>query len=128
MKVYYGWTKLNKVKKHEAISVIYENCFVPERSEWSRKAAQKTVYVRNQTKEEEKDAMYCNRVYTEYSILLDSKEVGGSLENALNINYEADKNNVSKAEREKIREALKREFLATHKHYREYGYQLSLEF
>lgn len=61
MKVYYGWTKLNKVKKHEAISVIYENCFVP------------------------------------------------------------------KAEREKIREALKREFLATHKHYREYGYQLSLE-
>lgn len=128
MKVYYGWTKLNKVKKHEAISVIYENCSVPERSEWSRRAAQKTVYVRNQTKEEEKDAIYCNRVYTEYSIFLDSKEVGGSLENALNINYEADKNNVSKAEREKIREALKREFLTTHKHYREYGFQLSLEF
>lgn len=129
MKVYYGWTKVNKVKKREAISVIYENeRLIPSRSEWSLRAAQKTVYVREQTRGEEEDGRMMNRVYTEYSIFMDSKEVRGSLEKALQLNYDADRNNVKKGVREEIREALRKQFMMDHPKYREGGYQLSIDF
>ena len=49
LKVFYGWTKVNKIRKNEAISVIFENC-VQDANKRERFLAkmQETVYVREQ--------------------------------------------------------------------------------
>ena len=55
LRVFYGWTRTNKIRKAEAISVIFEN-----RSQREEKVQafigrmQHTVYVREQTEEEKK--------------------------------------------------------------------------
>lgn len=115
LNVYYGWTKVNKIRKAEAISVIFEN----EKQDKKKRDAflkrmQHTVYVRQQTQKEEEDAAENNRMYTEYSIRLDSKEIKGDVEKALQVNFEADVNNVSMEEREKIRTALRNHYKLYH--------------
>ena len=58
LRVFYGWTRTNKIRKAEAISVIFEN-----RSQREEKVQafigrmQHTVYVREQTEEEKKDGL-----------------------------------------------------------------------
>lgn len=130
MKVYYGWAKLGKVRKKEAISVIYENNVgVGEHHRMSKalKASQNSVYWRYQTDKEAEDAKLSNRIFTEFSVFLDDKRIAGSLERALKANSDADKNNVSSAERKKIAELLRRAFLAEHRAYKEpLGLQLEL--
>lgn len=130
MKVYYGWAKLGKVRKKEAISVIYENSLgVGEHHRMNKalKASQNTVYWRYQTDKEAEDAKLSTRIFTEFSVFMDDKHIGGSLERALQANSDADKNNVSSAERKKIAELLRREFLAEHRIYKEpLGLQLEL--
>lgn len=61
-------------------------------------------------KTEEKEGRQQNRIFTEFSLFLDEKPINGSLEKCLLINSEADKNNVSKAMRERISEALRKAF------------------
>lgn len=115
LKVYYGWTKTNKVRKAEAISVIYENrpqC--EQKREAFLKRMQHTVYVRNQTEKEMQDGEMQNRMYTEYSIRLDDKAIKGDVEKALQVNFDEDKNNVSEAEREEIRTALRNHYKLYH--------------
>ena len=115
LKVYYGWTKTNKVRKAEAISVIYENrpqC--EQKHEAFLKRMQHTVYVRNQTEKEMQDGEMQNRMYTEYSIRLDDKTIKGDVEKALQVNFDDDKNNVSEAEREEIRTALRNHYKLYH--------------
>lgn len=130
MKVYYGWAKLGKVRKKEAISVIYENNVgVGEHHRMSKalKASQNTVYCRYQTDKEAEDAKLSNRIFTEFSVFMDDKRIAGSLERALQANSDADKENVSSAERKKIAELLRRAFLAEHRNYKEpLGLQLEL--
>lgn len=120
LRVFYGWTKLNKVRKKEAISIIYENRKQnEEKVQRFISRAQNTVYVRNQTENEMKDGETSNRMFTEYSIRMDDRKIQGSLIRALNSNSEADKNNVSTKERKLIYDKLKTEYLLNNPLYKE---------
>lgn len=115
LRVFYGWSKVNKIRKAEAISVIYQNRTQNEDKLQSFvKRMQDTVYVREQTEKEQADGEFCNRMYTEYCIRMDDKEVKGNLEKALELNFEADKNNVSESERETIRTELCKHYKLYH--------------
>ena len=132
LKVYYGWSKINKIQKREAIAVIFENesgagCET-KRSHKTLKKLLDVVYERSQTEKETEDARFSNRVFTCYYIFLDDKHVQGSVEEALRQNALADQNNVSEKERQRILEALRNRYLATHPEYREPTRQLSLNF
>ena len=83
LKVFYGWSKINKIQKREAIAIAFENS---EGAGWensrSGKSIRKTMticYERYQTDEEMKDAEFHNRVFTVYNVFLDDKRIGGSL-------------------------------------------------
>lgn len=129
LRVFYGWAKLGKVKKREAISVIFENERQDERKvQRTISAAQETAYIRAQTELEANDAKNFNRRYTEFSIFLDDKKINGSVDAALRTNSEADKNNVKESERAKIADALKKMYAKSHPYYKEPGRQLSFNF
>lgn len=128
LSVYYGWAKINKTRKKEAISVIYENCNIPPRSQGFVSKMQNIVYVRKQTPEESNDAKGSNRSFTEYSIFLNDKRCKGSLELALKENYLDDRKNVSEAERNLIRNKLREAFMESHPDYKEPVIQLELDF
>lgn len=129
--VYYGWAKLNKIQKREALTVIFLNDEPGPRIGKDGYDGvtryMNVVYKRWQTDEEMSDAKLCNRMYTVYSIFMDDKIVKGSLEIALDVNFKSDKNNVSEKERMKIREMLHNNYLAEHRGYKEpYARQLEL--
>ena len=118
LKVYYGWNKLNKIRKREAISVVFENeAGAGEHCRYSKtlKKLQETVFVRCQTDAEAEDAKSYNRIFTEYSIFLDDKAINGDLEKALQVNFEADKNHVPEETRLEIKELLRRNYRKNHK-------------
>ena len=120
LRVWYGWAKLNKIRKREAISVIFENGKQSsERTDGFIRKMQNTVYVRYQTDEEAKDAKNKSRMFTEYSIFLDDKAIRNSLEFALWVNSEADANNVSAKTRAVIEEKLRTAYLSAHRQYKE---------
>lgn len=120
LKVWYGWTKLNKIRKREAISVIFENGKQsPDRTEGFVRKMQNTVYERFQTDEEAKDAKGVNRMFTEYSIFMDDKAIQNSLKFALWVNSQADINNVSTKERAIIEEKLRDAYMIAHLQYKE---------
>ena len=111
LRVFYGWTRINKVRKSEAISVIFENSKQNEdRTMRFINKMQDTVYIRKQTKAEAQDAVGINRMFTEYSIRLDDKRMGGELDKVLETNFEADKNHVSLKERTIIRKELRKAY------------------
>lgn len=129
LRVFYGWAKLGKVRKKEAISVIFEN--ERQRDERTMRAIAKyqhTVYVREQTAQEMQGAEGIIRVFTEYSIYLSDRRINGSLTMALKANSEADKNHISLKTRNEIEAALRSHYLLTHKDYHEPVTQLFLEF
>lgn len=129
LRVFYGWSKVNKIRKKEAISVIFEND--TQREEKAMRFINKmmhVVYVRNQTEDEKKGAENAIRMFTEYSIFLNERRFQGSLELALKCNFEADKNNVSQEERETIRSKLRDCYRSTHPKYKEPIVQLELDF
>lgn len=130
LKVYYGWTRIGNVRKKRALSVMFENDAQGCRSDRGQRCLrtiQDTVFERYQTKDEEQDGRKQNRIFTEYSLFLDEKPINGSLEKCLLINYEADKNHVSKTMREKISEALRMAFLYANPGYKEPSSQLELK-
>lgn len=131
--VYYGWAKLNKIAKREALTVIFLNDFTsPRTNKDGYDGVTRYIDVcawRYQTDAEREDAKLCNRIYTVYSIFMDDKHIRGSLDAALHVNFVADKNNVSEKDRKEIMEKLKTHYIATHRGYKEpRGYQLSIEF
>lgn len=131
LKVYYGWSRIGNVRKKRALSIMFENEVQGCRSNRGQKVLrtiQDTVIERYQTNEEMSDGKHQNRIFTEYSLFLDEKPIDGSLEKCLLINHEADKNNVSKAIRDKISEALRKAFLMAYPDYEEPNNQLSLNF
>ena len=129
LRVFYGWAKINKIRKKEAISVIFENDGGFEKNEKKVKLYQNTVYTRFQTKKEMEDAEMSNRTFSEYSIFLDDKQIKGSLKKALEVNFLADKKNVAKEVREEIRRLLEKDFLLNHRNYKEpRSFQTSLFF
>lgn len=126
--VYYGWAKINKVMKREALMVIFLNENPGPRvgrdgsdgvTKWII-----PVYKRWQTQKEAEDGKNSIRMYTTYDTYMDDKRIGGSLEVILQDNCEADKNNVSKSEREAIRKALFNAYMDVHPNYREPNRQL----
>ena len=120
LRVWYGWAKLNKIRKREAISVIFENGKQSsERTDGFIRKMQNTVYVRTQTDEEAKDAKDSNRMFTEYTIFMDDKVFRNSLDFALWVNSEADANNVSAKERAVIEEKLRTAYMESHILYKE---------
>lgn len=129
LRVFYGWAKQGKVRKKEAISVIFEN--ERQREERTLRAISKyqhTVYIREQTPQEAQGAEGIIRMFTEYSIFLSSKRINGSLAKALKENSEADKNNVPLKVRKEIEEALRSHFLLNHSDYKETEIQLTFNF
>ena len=130
LKVYYGWSKINKIQKREAIAIAFENS---EGAGWensrSGKSLRKTMtvcYERYQTDEEMKDAEFHNRVFTVYNVFLDDKKIGGSLKKALADNSEKDKNQVSDNERKRIAQSLEAAFISSHPGYQEPTRELDL--
>ena len=120
LRVWYGWAKLNKIRKREAISVIFENGKQhPERTDNFIRKMQNTVYIRQQTDEEAKDAKGSNRMFTEYTIFMDDKAIRNSLDFALWVNNEADANNVSAKERAVIEAKLRTAYMLSHQQYKE---------
>lgn len=132
LKVYYGWSKINKIQKREAIAVAFENEeLTGDENRRSGKSLRKTMticYERYQTKEEMGDAPYHNRVFTVYNVFLDDKHIGGSLNVALADNAAKDRKHVSQQELNKITEALKYAFLVSHPDYQEPVRQLEILF
>ncbi len=127
LRVFYGWAKLGKIRKKEAISVIFENDSQrEERTERFIKKMQDTVYIRSQTGEEKQDAEHICRMFTEFSVYMDDKRIKGSLDAALHINRIADKNHVSAKVLNEIENKLRDAFLLAHRGYREPGRQLEL--
>ena len=128
LRVFYGWCKVGKVRKKEGISVIFEN----DRRKEERQMAfinkmQNTVYWRFQTEDEMVGVENAIRNYSEDCILMDDKDVRGSLVKALKINSDADSRNVSKKVMDEIEEALRRAFMMEHPRYKEpCAYQFSL--
>lgn len=123
LKVFYGWSKLNKVQKKEGIAVFFEN----ERgagSETSRsyKTMAKLLDVvaeREQTEKEMEDASFNNRVFSVYYIFMEDKAVKGSLERALEVNSQADSNHVPAEVRKEIADKLRAHYLERHPDYKE---------
>ena len=132
MQVYYGWSRLNAVTKREGIAVIFMNVdYTPPRLNKDGHngvtARMHLCYERKQTTKEAEDAKTKNRIYTAYYIFMDQHK--NSLEKVLTTNYLADENNVSKAERERIREALRVDFMNRHPDYKEPdNMQLEIQF
>lgn len=130
-RVYYGWAKINKIRKKEAISVIFENeegAGIHHRYGKLISKLQHTVFSRFQTEEEAEDASNHNKIYTEYSIYLNDKHINGSLEVALKQNYDDDRHNVSKEVRDEIANSLRTWFMKHHPGYKEKTRQLEIEF
>lgn len=132
LKVYYGWSRQNKVQKKEAIAVFYENeAGAGSETKRSYKTMQRLVDVvaeRYQTEKEMQDAAFSNRVFSVYFIFLKDKAVKGSLEQALRINSDADRFNVPEKERQEIADKLRQHYLDTHPGYKEPERQLEIEF
>lgn len=129
LRVFYGWAKINKIRKKEAISVIFENDTQPEeRTMRSINRMMDVAYVRDQTEDEKKGALGVTRMFTEYSVFLADKRFQGSLALALRHNSEADRRNVSLETRDEIMDKLKSLYLTTHPDYKEPIVQLELDF
>ena len=133
LRVYYGWSKINKIQKREAIAVAFENKeLAGDEDRRSGKSLRKTMticYERFQTEAEMSDAPFCNRVFTVYNVFMDDKKIGGSLEKALFYNANADENHVSKKERDIIADKLRSAYKTSHPDYFEHTpQQLEIKF
>lgn len=121
--VYYGWAKVNKIQKREALTVIFLNDIPgPRQTKDGYDGVTKwiePVYKRLQTEAEMSDADHVNRMYTSFSVYMDNKRFGGSLEAVLEYNLEADKNHVPETERKKIMELLRTSYISHHLTYKE---------
>lgn len=130
--VYYGWAKMSKIAKREALVVIFLNDLAgPRIGKDGNDGVSRFIHIcykRLQTEAELKDARNCNRIYTVYNIFMDDKYINGSLKKALQANFGADSNNVSEPKRKEIQDKLRSGYLELHPDYREpIGYQ-QLEF
>ena len=131
LKVYYGWSRIGNVRKKRALSVMFENEIQGcrnDRGQRCLRTIQDTVFERYQTNEEMADGKRQNRIFTEYSLFFDERPINGSLERCLLINSDADKNNVSKAVRDRISDVLRKSFILANPGYKEPSSQLELKF
>lgn len=123
LKVFYGWSKLNKVQKKEGIAVFFENEWgagsETSRSYKTMAKALDVVAEREQTEKEMEDASFNNRVFSVYYVFMEDKDVKGSLERALEVNSQADSNHVPAEVRKEIADKLRKRYLECHPDYKE---------
>lgn len=121
--VYYGWSKVNKIAKREALSVIYINENVgPRVGKDGQDGVTRFMHVcyrRKQTNGEAAEGSRQNRIYTRYDIFMDDKNINGSLMKVLEENYRSDRNNVSEKERKVIKKKLHDGYIHLHPQYEE---------
>lgn len=110
LRVFYGYAKLNKIMKKRSLMIIFENENRGERNESRVKSWMHIVYTRNQSEREIEGAKGAIRMFTVWNIFIDKPPYNGDIDKALEENFQADSNNVSEEERNKIREALKMAF------------------
>ncbi|AZA90942.1 Uncharacterised protein [Chryseobacterium nakagawai] len=128
LRVFYGVSKINKILKKRALTVMFENdtCGLPEDNERKASRWMFIVYTRYQTLEEKEDAIYRHKMFTTYQSFIDEKPWKGNWNAVLHNNYLADQNHVNEKERLIIKEKLGKAF---RKYYDlEVPYQSSLEF
>lgn len=112
LKVYYGYQKLNKIRKKRALCIYFENDNNnPEKNLKTIDREIYLVYTRFQTKDEAKDAKESNRMFYCASMFIDNKTFKGDIDKVLEHNHQADQNHVSIEERDLIKEKLKDYFL-----------------
>ena len=123
LKVYYGWRKLSKTIKRESLTVIFLNDTTgPRIGKDDNDGVTRFINIahcRWQTEDEMRDAKCFNRIYSVYEIFMDDKHIQGSLELALQINYNSDRNHVSEDERKLIRDKLRESYMNVHPDYKE---------
>jgi hypothetical protein len=111
LRVFYGFAKLNNTVKKAELVVVFENgSNNPERNDTFINKAMIVVYKRFQTEGEVIDASASNRMFTKYGQFIDERPWKGDFEKLLQMNFEADSNNVSLEERNLIREKLREEY------------------
>lgn len=132
LKVYYGWSKINKIQKREAIVVMFENEELAgsgtRRSGKTLRKLMDVCFERYQTPEEALDASQANRVFTTYYIFLDDRHINGSVKKTVSENMKADCKNVEKNILKEIAERLERAYLSTHPDYKEPMRELEIVF
>lgn len=118
LKVYYGIDKLNKIMTKPAVSIIFENDSQLLLEKRLKKINQRmhVVYWRYQTKGEAEDALKSSRIFHIYTLFFDKYK--NDIEFLLSNNYSADENNVSKGERELIRELLRKKIYELYPQYK----------
>ena len=128
LKVYYGWSKINAVRKKVSLSVVFENTLEArsERGQKTLSRIQETCYERFQDSKEMEQGSKQTRILTGYDMMFDDKHVDGSLNKILKANSEADKNHVSLTIRKEIEEALRTAFMRMYPDYKEPASQLEL--
>jgi hypothetical protein len=116
LRVFYGYAKLTKklVRKAE-LSVFFENDgHNAAKNEESIRKILHVVHVRNQTPGEASDAQGSTRMFTKYSYFIDQRPWNGDIDRALEQNFKADENNVTREEREEIRRKLRVAYLSVY--------------
>ena len=112
LRVFYGYTKLTKKAIREPeLAIYFENSYSYKNEDWIKRRMI-ILYIRNQTK---KEMMDCgpgktNRMFDKYGYKIDLKPFKGDIEKVLEYNYLADKNNISKKERDNIRDILRKNY------------------
>lgn len=114
-RVFYGYAKLTKkiVRKKE-LAIYYENSASSNNFKFVTQKIH-IVYERVQTTAEMTDSDIGNRTFTKYGYFIDEKPWQGNIERILEQNFDAEKNHVSKKEREIIREKLRKEYFSFYK-------------
>lgn len=133
LRVYYGWRKTNKAIKRESLAVIFLNGNPgPRFDKDGNNGVTRYIHVaysRLQTEQEMQDCELYIKMYSIYEIFMDDKQIQGSLELALQANYNDDRNQVSEDERQLIKEKLREAYLELHPDYKEpHGVQLFIDF
>ena len=107
LKVWYGFDKINKIRKHRALRIKFEN----SNARYDRKMNHvirmgKTVERYQTTSEAIQNVSF--KEFTDFVLFIDKKPFFGDIEAVLQENFNADSNNVSEEEREHIRSELKK--------------------
>ena len=100
------------------VSIIFENEVGGNLEKKEKKVYQRmhVVYWRYQTKGEAEDALKSSRIFHIYTLFFDKYK--NDIEFLLSNNYSADENNVSKGERELIRELLRKKIYELYPQYK----------
>ncbi|MEI8086936.1 MAG: hypothetical protein WCG93_12050 [Paludibacter sp.] len=106
LRVFYGFTKLNKISKKRELAVFFENQWRHNSKEWISQRME-IAYTRFQTEDEAIDGKPYTRCYAKYSIFFDDKPFNGDIEKALEFNKQSDIKNVSENTLKEIYDACK---------------------